>query len=150
MNRCSPSACISRRTLASAGHNHVIASHALTGSDLRFPRTSMRTSFEAHIPWPRFTVDNAALSRAGAQRRFPRPRCRTAPREGTRRNMLGGRWLDMSATAQIVLRSVAARVWPGSRGGHRDAKPAARSRAVLDPGADTVRRAVLTISVPCR
>ena len=123
-------------TLASAGHNHLIASHALTGT-IYVPADLMRTSFEAHIPVASFTVDEAALRAQEHSADFP-PEVPDSAREGTRRNMLGEALLDSERNPQIVLRSVRL----GEAGGE--------ARAVLARVQTTVRGQVRTISVPVR
>ena len=99
-------------TLASAGHNHVIACHALGGT-LYLPADLMRASFEVHIPVASFTVDEAQLRVQEHSPDFP-PGVPEAAREGTRRNMLGEALLDAERNPQIVLRAV--RLEPGAAG----------------------------------
>ena len=132
-------------TLASAGHNHLIAAHALTGA-IYVPAELMRTSFEAHIPVAAFTVDEAALRAQEHSPDFP-PDVPDAAREGTRRNMLGEALLDGERNPQIVLRSVRLEsAGPPAAGTCREAGDEAR--AVLARVQTTVRGAVRTISVP--
>jgi len=134
-------------TLASAGHNHLIASHALTGT-IYVPADVMRTSFEAHIPVAAFTVDEAALRAQEHSADFP-PEVPDAAREGTRRNMLGEALLDSERNPQIVLRSVrlesGGQPAPGTGG---EAGEAGEARAVLARVQTTVRGEVRTLSVP--
>jgi hypothetical protein len=125
-------------TLASAGHNHLIALHALTGT-VYVPADIMRTSFEAHIPVAAFTVDEAELRAQEHSPDFP-PDVPDAAREGTRRNMLGEALLDGEHSPQIVLRAV--RLTGSEAGGE--------ARAVLARVQTTVRGEVRTISVPVR
>src|SRR5579862_6744665 len=45
-------------TLGSAGHNHLIAAHALSGT-IYVPAAVMRSSFEVRLPVAELTVDEA-------------------------------------------------------------------------------------------
>ena len=134
-------------TLASAGHNHLIALHALTGT-VYVPADVMRTSFEAHIPVAAFTVDEAALRAQEHSPEFP-PEVPDAAREGTRRNMLGEALLDGEHSPRIVLRAVrlesAGQAAPGT-----GSEAGGEARAVLARVQATVRGEVRTISVPVR
>ena len=132
-------------TLASAGHNHVIASHALTGT-IYVPADVMRTSFEAHIPVASFTVDEAALRAQEHSADFP-PEVPDAAREGTRRNMLGEALLDSERNPQIVLRSVRLEA-AGQPAAVTCSQAGGEVRAVLARVQTTVRGQVRTISVP--
>jgi hypothetical protein len=123
-------------TLASAGHNHLIALRALTGT-VYVPADVMRTSFEAHIPVAAFTVDEAALRAQEHSPDFP-PDVPDTAREGTRRNMLGEALLDSEHSPQIVLRAV------------RLSEAGGEARAVLARVQTTLRGEVRTISVPVR
>ena len=134
-------------TLASAGHNHLIASHALTGT-IYVPADVMRTSFEAHIPVAAFTVDEAALRAQEHSADFP-PEVPDAAREGTRRNMLGEALLDSERNPQIVLRSVRLES-AGQPAPSTGSKAGGEARAVLARVQTTVRGDVRTISVPVR
>jgi hypothetical protein len=129
-------------TLASAGHNHLIAAHALSGT-IYVPAEVMRTSFEAHIPVAGFTVDEPALRAEEHSPDFPAD-VPDAAREGTRRNMLGEALLDSGRNPQIVLRAV--RLEPGEAG--REA--GGEARAVLARVQTTVRGELRTIRVPVR
>jgi hypothetical protein len=138
-------------TLASAGHNHVIASHALTGT-IYVPADLMRTSFEAHIPVASFTVDEAALRAQEHSADFP-PEVPDSAREGTRRNMLGEALLDSERNPQIVLRSVrleSAGQPAAGTGSEAGGEAGGEARAVLARVQTTVRGQVRTISVPVR
>ena len=126
-------------TLASAGHNHLIALHALTGT-VYVPADVMRTSFEVRIPVASFTVDEAQLRVQEHSPDFP-PDVPDAAREGTRRNMLGEALLDAERNPQIVLRAVRLES-AGEAGGE--------ARAVLARVQTTVRGEQRTISVPVR
>jgi hypothetical protein len=133
--------------LASAGHDHLIALHALSGT-VYVPADLMRTSFEARIPVAEFTVDEPALR---AQEHSPdfAPEVPDSAREGTRRNMLGEALLDGEHNPQIVLRAVrlesAGAPEPGSGG-----EAGGEARAVLARVQTTVRGQLRTISVPVR
>ena len=88
--------------LAKAGHNHVIASHDLSGT-IYIPSDVRRSTFEIRLPLASLSVDEAALrAQAGPDFAAAVP---DSAREGTRRNMLGAALLNASAFPQIVLRS---------------------------------------------
>jgi len=91
-------------TLASAGHNHVIASHDLGGT-VYVPADPMRASFELHLPVATLTVDEAALRAQQVSADFPADVSESA-RAGTRRNMLGAALLDAEHSPEIVLRAL--------------------------------------------
>ena len=57
-------------TLGSAGHNHVIASHALRGT-IYVPRDVLSSSFEVHFDVATLTVDEPALRAQLASPDFP-------------------------------------------------------------------------------
>jgi YceI-like domain len=97
--------------LAAAGHNHVIASHALSG---RFyvAGEPLQSSFEVHMPLESLSVDEAEL-RAQAGPDFP-PEVPETAREGTRRNMLGPALLDAAQDPEIVLSAVRLTPAPGA------------------------------------
>ena len=88
---------------AAAGHNHVIASHALSGI-LYAADAPLQSSFEVHVPLESLSVDEAEL-RAQAGPDFP-PEVPETAREGTRRNMLGPALLDAENDPEIVLSAV--------------------------------------------
>ena len=90
--------------LASAGHNHVIASHDLSGT-IFIPAAILQSSFEVHIPVATLTVDEAALRAQQSAADFP-PDVSEGAKEGTRHNMLGGALLDAEHNPEIVLRSL--------------------------------------------
>ncbi|HUL18608.1 MAG TPA: hypothetical protein VLV29_05010 [Steroidobacteraceae bacterium] len=89
--------------LAAAGHNHVIASHQLSGI-FYVTATPPESSFEVHVPLESLSVDEAEL-RAQAGPDFP-PEVPETAREGTRRNMLGPALLDAQNDPEIVLSAV--------------------------------------------
>jgi polyisoprenoid-binding protein YceI len=91
-------------TLASAGHNHVIASHDLGGT-VYVPADPLRASFELHLPVATLTVDEAALRAQQASADFP-PDVSEGARAGTRHNMLGAALLDAEHSPEIVLRAL--------------------------------------------
>jgi polyisoprenoid-binding protein YceI len=86
--------------LAALGHNHVIASHDLTGSVLiADPLTATR--FDLRLPVSSLTVDEPELRRqAGADFQAEVPQ---STRDGTRRNLLSGAVLDADHFAEIRL-----------------------------------------------
>jgi len=89
-------------TLARAGHNHIIASHDLSGT-VHVATDLARSSFEIQFPVASLTVDEAELRAAqGADFAADVP---DAAREGTRRNMLGPAVLDADPYPQITLRA---------------------------------------------
>src|SRR5882762_9754311 len=136
--------------LASAGHDHLIALHALTGT-VYVPADVMRTSFEVRIPVAEFTVDEPVLRAQEHSPDFP-PEVPDTAREGTRRNMLGEALLDAEHNPQIVLRAVrlesAGAPAPGS-GGEIGGDAGGETR-VLARVQTTVRGQLRTISVPVR
>lgn len=90
--------------LASIGHNHVIASHDLSGYiDLATPPASSVLSLR--VPLAALTVDEPRL-RAGRGAEFEGVVPEDA-RAGTRRNMLGDDLLDAAHHPEIIVRSVA-------------------------------------------
>jgi|HubBroStandDraft_6_1064221.scaffolds.fasta_scaffold17594_4 hypothetical protein len=91
-------------SLASVGHNHVIASHELAGT-IWLPAEPLRSSFEVHLPVDTLTVDEAELRAAQHSADFP-PDVPDNAREGTRHNMLGAALLDGANNPQIVLRAL--------------------------------------------
>jgi polyisoprenoid-binding protein YceI len=90
--------------LASVGHNHVIASHDLSGA-IFIPSGILQSSFEVHLPVATLTVDEAALRAQQSAADFPADVSEGA-KEGTRRNMLGEALLDAQHSPEIVLRSL--------------------------------------------
>ena len=134
-------------TLASAGHNHLIALHGLTGT-LYVPADVMRTSFEARIPVAEFTVDEVVLRAQEHSADFP-PDVPDTAREGTRRNMLGAALLDGERNPQIVLRAVRLES-AGQAGAGTGSEAGAEAQAVLARVQITLRGEVRVISVPVR
>jgi polyisoprenoid-binding protein YceI len=90
--------------LASAGHNHVIASHDLSGTIYVAPRVA-QSSFEVHVPLATLTVDEAALREQQPAAEFPADVSESA-KAGTRHNMLGEALLDAQHHPEIVLQSL--------------------------------------------
>jgi len=126
-------------TLASAGHNHVIASHDLSGV-IFIPAEILQSSFEVHIPVATLTVDEAALRAQQPAAEFPADVSETA-KEGTRHNMLGAALLDAEHNPEIVLRSLQL----------EPAGSAARDSAtVLAHVQSTVRGQVRSFTAPVR
>jgi YceI-like domain len=124
--------------LASAGHNHVIASHDVSGT-IYVPAELLRSSFELHIPVATLTVDEPQLRAQQGGADFP-PGVSEEAKAGTRRNMLGPALLDGAQHAEIVLR--AARLEPLA--GNAAAGPATATAWVQS----TVRGQVRTFAVP--
>jgi polyisoprenoid-binding protein YceI len=89
--------------LAKAGHNHVIASHALHGT-LYVPADLTRTTFEVHFSVAELTVDEAVLRAKENEADFP-PDVPDSAKEGTRKNMLSGALLDAEHYPEIDLQS---------------------------------------------
>jgi hypothetical protein len=89
--------------LAKAGHNHVIASHAVTGT-IYVPADPLHTTFELHIPVAELTVDEPGLRASENSPDFP-PEVPDSAKEGTRRNMLSEALLDGTRYAEIILRT---------------------------------------------
>ncbi|MGH8304371.1 MAG: YceI family protein [Steroidobacteraceae bacterium] len=90
-------------TLSAAGHNHVIASHALSGT-IYLPADILKASFEVRIPAAELTVDEPGLRAQENRADFP-PDVSDSARDGTRRNMLGQALLDAGEYPQLVLRA---------------------------------------------
>jgi polyisoprenoid-binding protein YceI len=124
--------------LASAGHNHLIASHALRGS-IYVPRDVLASSFEVHFDVAALTVDETALRAELNSPDFP-PDVPESAKQGTRRNMLGEALLDAAHNPEIILRAV--RVEQPPAGG------AAGADTVLARVQSTVRGEVRTFVVP--
>jgi polyisoprenoid-binding protein YceI len=120
--------------LASAGHNHVIASHDLSGT-IYVPPELLQSSFEVHVPVATLTVDEAALRAQQPAAEFPADVSESA-KEGTRRNMLGEALLDAQHNPEIVLRSLQL--------------TAADSAAVLAQVESSLRGQLRTFTVPVR
>jgi polyisoprenoid-binding protein YceI len=97
--------------LAKAGHNHVIASHALHGT-LYVPADLARTTFDISVPVAELTVDEASLRAKENEADFP-PDVPDSAKDGTRKNMLGAALLDAEHHPEIVLRSLALEAAPG-------------------------------------
>jgi YceI-like domain len=127
--------------LASAGHNHVIASHSLRGT-VYVPDNLMRASFEVHVPVAELTVDEPALRERERSADFP-PEVPESARQGTRRNMLGEALLDGEHNQEIVLRAL--RIEPETAAGGTDG--AGGAGAVLARVETTVRGEVRAITV---
>jgi polyisoprenoid-binding protein YceI len=91
-------------TLASAGHNHVIASHDLSGT-IYVPGDPLQSSFELHVPVGTLTIDEAALRAHQASAEFP-PDVSEGAKQGTRHNMLGPSLLDAEHSPEILLQAL--------------------------------------------
>jgi hypothetical protein len=97
--------------LAKAGHNHVIASHDLSGT-FYVPAEVLRSTFELHVPVTLLTIDEPAL-RAKEGPDFP-TEVPDSAKEGTRRNMLSEALLNGAQYPELTLTS--ARSQPGAMG----------------------------------
>ena len=95
--------------LAKAGHNHVIASHEVSGT-FYVPDDVMHSTFELHVPVASMTVDEPQL-RAKEGPDFP-TEVPDSAKEGTRRNMLSEALLNGAQVPEITLASVA--IQPGT------------------------------------
>lgn len=84
------------------GHNHVITTDQMRGTiQMRDPLTA--SSFEFAVPLESLVVDDdAARARAGADFSAPVP---DKDRDGTRRNMLGGKLLNAALQPEMRLAS---------------------------------------------
>ncbi len=127
--------------LASAGHNHVIASHSLSGT-VYVPDDLRRASFEVHVPVAGLTVDEPALREREKSADFP-PEVPESARQGTRRNMVGEALLDGEHNHEIVLRAL--RLEPDRAATDTDA--AGGAGAVLARVQTTVRGEVRAVTV---
>jgi len=86
--------------LAKAGHNHVIASHDMTGT-IYVPDDQSRSTFEVHVPVAQLTIDEPELrSKEGPD--FP-TEVPDSAKEGTRRNMLSEALLNGAQYPDILL-----------------------------------------------
>jgi polyisoprenoid-binding protein YceI len=89
-------------TMARLGHNHVIASHHLSGIVL-VADDATQTRFDIGIPVNELTIDEPAMRElAGAD--FP-PGVPQSARDGTRKNMLSEALLDGEKYPEIRLRA---------------------------------------------
>jgi hypothetical protein len=125
-------------TLASVGHNHLIACHALAGT-VYVPAQRLGTSLEMRIPVEELTVDEEGLRAAEASEDFA-GQVPDSARAGTRRNMLGPALLDAEHSAQILVRTL--RLESAAPTGEQG------SGTVLAHLEVSVRGAAHTVSVP--
>ena len=86
--------------LAKAGHNHVIASHDMTGT-IYVPDDPSRATFEVHLPVDQLAIDEPEL-RAKEGSDFP-TEVPDSAKEGTRRNMLSEALLNSAQYPDITL-----------------------------------------------
>jgi YceI-like domain len=124
--------------LASAGHNHVIASHDLSGT-IYVPQQIAESSFEVHVPLATLTVDEAALRAQQPAAEFP-PEISAEAKAGTRSNMLGAALLDAQHHPEILLQSLRLEAEGG----------AAASGTVLAHVQSSVRGQLRSFTVPVR
>lgn len=89
-------------TFARMGHNHVIASHELTGR-VSVAEDLSRSSFDLSFPVTTLTIDEPEL-RTQAGEDFP-PGVPDSAKEGTRKNLLGEALLDAERYPVIRLTS---------------------------------------------
>jgi hypothetical protein len=88
--------------LAKAGHNHVIASHDLSGT-IYVPDELTRTSVQVRIPVEGLTIDEASLrAKEGPDFSADVP---SSAKEGTRHNMLSDALLGAAGNPEILLES---------------------------------------------
>ena len=87
-------------TFAKAGHNHVIASHDMSGT-IYVPDDQSRSTFEVRVPVDLLTIDEPQL-RAKEGPEFPTEVPESA-KEGTRRNMLSEALLNGAQYPDITL-----------------------------------------------
>ena len=97
--------------MARLGHNHVIASHHLSGP-VYVTDDPFGTRFDISFPVGELTVDEPAL-RAAAGPEF-RPGVPENAREGTRRNLLSGALLDAERFPSVRLRATDVRAVGGT------------------------------------
>jgi polyisoprenoid-binding protein YceI len=128
--------------LARAGHNHLIASHSLTGV-VRVPEDPMRATFDVHLPVNELMVDEEDL-RAREGPDFP-PGVPEDAKEGTKRNMIGASLLEAERYPEIVLQSEA--IQRGADGLEAQVRVIVRDRAssVIVPVKYEIRGAELQV-----
>jgi hypothetical protein len=131
--------------LASAGHNHVIASHDLSGT-VYVAHDPLQSSFEVHIPVATLTVDEKELRARELSPDFP-PDVPESARQGTRRNMLGDALLDGAHHPEIVLRALELTA-AGAPGGKDAPATGAVTNSLLARVAVEVRGVERAVEVP--
>jgi polyisoprenoid-binding protein YceI len=119
--------------LAKAGHNHVIASHDMSGT-LYVPDDQSHSTFEVRVPVDQLTIDEPEL-RAKEGPDFP-TEVPDSAKEGTRRNMLSEALLNGAQYPDITLVS------------QHIETPAAPGSAVRADVQVTIRGQAHTLSVP--
>jgi polyisoprenoid-binding protein YceI len=119
--------------LARAGHNHVIASHDVTGKVFVNDELA-RSSFRLQFPVASLTVDEPQL-REQAGEEFP-PGVPDSAKQGTKKNLLGDALLDAEHFPTITVAST-----------RIDASPQGGLNAQVQV---TVRDQTRTVSVPVR
>jgi polyisoprenoid-binding protein YceI len=130
-------------TLAKFGHNHVIASHDISGT-FYVPDDIEHSTFELHVPVGQLAVDEPDL-RAKEGPDFPKDVPDSA-KEGTRRNMLseallnGAQYDEITLTGQHIRTNTPGDTAPGDA--------TARGSQVLADVQIAVRGQTHTISVP--
>lgn len=88
--------------MARLGHNHVIASHHLSGT-VYATQDPLATSFDIRFPVAELTIDEPQL-REAAGPEFP-PQVPQSARDGTRTNLLSAALLDAASHPDIRLRA---------------------------------------------
>lgn len=131
-------------SLAKAGHNHVIASHDLSGT-IYVPEDATRATFEIRVPLADLTVDEASLrAQEGGDFSADVP---DSAREGTRRNMLGEALLSAQLFPEIVLRSDSiARNANGGLDAHAQAEVRQAPHSIVVPFQYEMRSGQLSVS----
>jgi polyisoprenoid-binding protein YceI len=119
--------------LAKAGHNHVIASHDMSGT-IYVPDDQSRSTFEVSVPVAQLAIDEPDL-RAKEGPDFP-TEVPDSAKEGTRRNMLSEALLNGAQYPDITLVSQHIRT------------PAAAGSPVQADVQVTIRGQAHTLSVP--
>jgi len=133
-------------TLAKVGHNHVIASHDVSGT-FYVPDDVSHSTFELHIPVGQLSIDEPDL-RAQEGPDFPKDVPDSA-KEGTRRNMLseallnGAQYTDITLVSQHIAVLPDPTRQPGTSA--REAQSASQIRADVQV---TIRGQAQAISVP--
>jgi len=112
--------------MARLGHNHVIASHRLSGQ-VYVTDDPLATRFDITFPVAELTVDEPAL-REAAGPDFP-PSVPQSARDGTRTNMLSAALLDAANYTEIRLRATGIR--PAGEGYDADVEITLKGQAYV-------------------
>jgi polyisoprenoid-binding protein YceI len=134
--------------LERAGHNHVIASHALSGT-IYVPADPLNASFEVRIPAAELTVDEPQLRAQAGSADFP-PDVSESARAGTRGNMLGQALLDAAEFPDLLLNAERLEPAPGGQPGevlaHIETQVRGARRSISMPLRYELRGGELTVS----